>query len=322
MGKEKNNLREDEFDDFDITGGLDDIATSRGESKLIFPSDTIDVQEAKTHAEERSASLDSGADFIPEPEDDHSFDQAEKKTPKEKSDIQKRNKRREYMVIAGIFFAILIGIVLFGYSVYSDMTKPQANAGNAQVVNKEVKTEEIKPAADFAALPSDTGEVGVADQFAEQPLGATLPDEAGYSPQQGNSDQYQNNEANYQAEYQQQQNEASPQDDISYPDTSPALTGVELEMMGVSSKSVSSDKGGVCDLSVKYKTDIEYVYYLFDGKEYIPAFKDKNWDGKGIKLHNREVSISHDPINNFTEIEEGKFIPSEVFSQCSAFEKN
>jgi hypothetical protein len=98
------------------------------------------------------------------------------------------------------------------------------------------------------------------------------------------------------------------------------LTGVETELMGIDGKKQLSIKnGGVCELSVKYSPDEEYVYYVFKGGEFIPVFEDKKWDGRGIKVDAKIVAESYAPIEKFIEVEKGKYLPSEMFSKCEEF---
>jgi len=98
------------------------------------------------------------------------------------------------------------------------------------------------------------------------------------------------------------------------------LTGVETELMGISGKTnLDIQKGGVCELSVKYETNKEYVYYIFRGGEFIPVFKDEKWDKKGVVLGQKVVAESYAPIEKFIEVEKGKYLPSEMFSKCEPF---
>lgn len=96
------------------------------------------------------------------------------------------------------------------------------------------------------------------------------------------------------------------------------LSGVETELMGISEKNHGDiQNGGTCELSVKFKANDEYIYYIAVENGFIPIFKDKNWDGKGIVVPAKIVAESYAPVDNFIEIEKGKFLPSEMFSKCT-----
>lgn len=80
--------------------------------------------------------------------------------------------------------------------------------------------------------------------------------------------------------------------------------------------------GGVCRSSKDaLLAKKEYVYYVRDNGGYIPVFESENWDGVGVKLDERIVSLSSDEENGLVEVEENKFLPIELFSSCSVFSK-
>lgn len=80
--------------------------------------------------------------------------------------------------------------------------------------------------------------------------------------------------------------------------------------------------GGVCQLVPKYSEKDEFVYYVKkDDMTYIPAFQDRAWDGKGLKVEKRTVGLSLDEKNGLVEVEDGKYLPIELFSSCLLFEE-
>jgi len=96
---------------------------------------------------------------------------------------------------------------------------------------------------------------------------------------------------------------------------------IEKEIMGMARKGmITSEKGGVCFLSIEFEKGKEYVYYLFVNGEYVPAFDTESWNGKGVVVGRKIVVKGHDLKNKMSELEDGKFLPTEMFSECTVFQ--
>ena len=96
------------------------------------------------------------------------------------------------------------------------------------------------------------------------------------------------------------------------------MTPIEKEVIGVGDFSLS-DNGGVCVLSMKYKAGKEYVYFVKDANNnFIPAFDTENWNHKGIVVDDK-IIVHGNREDGFVFVEDGKYLPIELFSSCSSF---
>lgn len=79
-----------------------------------------------------------------------------------------------------------------------------------------------------------------------------------------------------------------------------------------------SNNGGVCNVAKEY-VGHKYVYFIQRGKEYVPAFRNPNWDNKGVLLERRMVVVHSDDEAGYVDIGKGHYLPVEFFSSCSVF---
>lgn len=315
--KDRFELGENDFNETSLTDGFEDLGA---EDEVVEEIIAEEVSEEPTEKEHN--------------DDEINFEEiGEDEAPKKKS-----GKRGNKTVLVTVGFVVfLLGVVgWLVLSVYSDMQKEiaenrpvqtQAYANEVQTQSPSATPENLAStylAQDKEKLPPKT-----LNEEYSVPQAETEPQNAYGVPELASNEQTGVNTKNNAWDTNTKVKEnivKSEYKEEFYGETtdSTSVSAVESEMMGISTKNgnFESNQGGVCDLSVKFKPSIEYVYYVLEGNNYVPVFKKKDWDGKGIIVDQRVVTLSYDNINKFTEIEKGKFIPSEMFSKCSAFDKN
>ena len=248
------------------------------------------------------------------------------KQPTKKESGKKSNTP---IIIGAVFVVGILGFIFWMVmSVYSEMTQETSLTTQAQPAQVVLEEQVVTPsdgqnntASSFVA--DDKSKNGLAEQYASSQK-QVEPEANAYGVPPVDTAVDGDSEVIEHTGEEEPMASTEQEKPILYgePDEKAPVTAVESEMMGISSKNgtFDSNAGGVCDLSVKFKPD-SYIYYILEGETYVPIFKKADWDGKGIQIDTRVVTLSYDNINKFTEIEKGKFIPSEMFSKCSAFEK-
>jgi len=342
MKDSKFELEEDVFTESMLTESFSELETSTDTEVIVEAEEHTVVEDEDTIAtKNQSLSENSQDDFVevsPEPpqklfgffnkkkDTKKTINQKNQKQSTKKESVKKSNTP---LIIGAVFVVGILGFISWMVmSVYSEMTQETSLTTQAQPAEVVLEEHVVTPADG----QNNTASSFVADDKSKNELAEQYASSQKQPEPEGNVygippvDTAVNSDSEVIEHTGQEEPMASEEQvkPILYgePDEKAPVTAVESEMMGISNKNgaFDSNAGGVCDLSVKFKPD-SYIYYILEGETYVPIFKKADWDGKGIQIDTRVVTLSYDNINKFTEIEKGKFIPSEMFSKCSAFEK-
>lgn len=308
-------MEDDAFNETSLTGDFNE-----------YFEDNEEVIDAEAIHEETENEATPTIDDFEEIEEEKVIEKSKPKKPKTKNRKTKKEGggKGKSILIFSIFGLAIVGFVGWMFlSVYMDMKKESVDydTSTASVKYADAPSySETKDSTSYEATQNTqtalAQEYGV-NQTQEEPQNAYgVPVESRQS-QEGDWDT-----ATAKAEM--ESNNEYKEDFYGEEKDSAHVSSVEAEMMGTATEdgAFESNNGGVCDLSTRFTPNVEYIYYVLEGETYIPVFKKKDWNGEGIVVDTRVVTLSYDNINKFTEIEKGKFIPSEMFSKCSAFKNN
>ncbi len=312
MSGKKFEMAEGEFTENTLAGGF-----VEEDEELI---EVTEIHEDESHSE------DDTFQEIEETETILKKKVVKKKEPKAKAPKIEGENKNIPLIIGGVFVLGIVGFISWlVLSTYNDMKTVTSPVATEQATFiGEVKTDpDIEsPASSFVTGAVSENNLAKEYNAPQEPKA----DENGYGVPPTEGQKQKEDAWGASAPTVEQAPVAMEEtgvDDLYVAESSSPVSAVEEEMMGTATKdgAFEHNQGGVCDLSVKFKPSISYVYYVLEGETYVPAFKKKDWDGRGVLVEQRVVTLSYDNINKFTEVEEGKFIPSEMFSKCSAFDK-
>ena len=262
--------------------------------------------------------------------------QKEQKNTKSVSDTKAKEKKATLLAVLGI---ILFVVAVFGYLGYSTLQSMQEEAPIATASNNSTQEVPYSPPPEegqgaqenmdaqgiqalhqeeTSTLTKENSEVLAQDALVGHKTKAVVLGESNSEKAVGDKNVPQGVKEARTASVEME--EVGVENSNIHVSAKENIPSAEKEIMGLT-KPIKAKQGGVCDLSIKYKLHLEYIPYRKIDNQYIPAFKLGSWDKKGMKLSRRVVVLGHDKKHRFTEIEKGIYLPSEMFSQCSSYEK-
>lgn len=340
--KESKAIPSDEFD-LDVFGGetISEEAFMMGEE----PSEETEIPK-KTKEKKKAEST---------PEEVYSDDALEDEDEQEDnsgSRSQKRKKTKAEKIILGSIAFISVSIVLYAgfyvYGIYKEMTAPKlqvplaANAEEQTQRDSGVSKEESRFAANSGKTASgsmDDSGVATNSKNASHPGKSRFAVDTSQAAKMSHTGEAEKKSSNISERNISKSNikASTPVQDESEEVASATKDApLHQEQIGdkgrkesayppipeeAIDKAAQKDKGGVCNIMPKYYSESDtYIYYVKRGDKYIPAFQDRDWDGKGIKISKRIIGLSVDSKNGLVEVKEGKFLPMELFSSCTVVE--